>query len=146
MEQQPTLNDMMNAYALDAVDYAREKFQVELDFSEASIQQVEKILGQLHESLPKGLMSKLLKKQPSEQEMDALTKMFGGYIAGVMQRLYGGDWKAESQAFPGQEVLTFEVKGRDLWPQFKVGKRIMNGAEDNVWHYYQVVKVKFTQA
>lgn len=143
MEQNPNLDEMMNAYALDAVDYAKDKFGVELDFSDGSIQQVEKILGQLHEALPRGFVGKLLKKQPTPDEMDNLIKMFGGYIAEVMKRQWGGTWKLNSAAFGDQQVLTFSIAGHDLWPQFKAGKRIVNGAEDNVWHYYQVLATDF---
>ena len=53
----------------------------------------------------------------------------------------GGCWKLESEAFPGQPVITFELpNGTDVWPHFKAGKRIVNGPEDNVWHYFMVLK------
>lgn len=131
--QQPTLDDMMHAYALDAVDFAREKFNVTLDFSEGSLKSVEKILNHLHETYG----------DFSDDDMDALTKMFGGYVSEVMKQFYGGHWKLETRAFPGAEVLTFEILGHDLWPHFKAGKRLVNGSEDNIWFYYRVLKQDF---
>jgi hypothetical protein len=48
----PTIADMMQAYAQDAVDFARQRFNMNLDFTESSIEQVERILTQLHNALP----------------------------------------------------------------------------------------------
>ena len=38
---EPTLNDVMAAYAQDAVDFARNNFNVELDYTNQSIERVE---------------------------------------------------------------------------------------------------------
>ena len=40
----PTVNEMMEAYARDAVDHAKQAFGRNLDFSPASVKQVEEIL------------------------------------------------------------------------------------------------------
>ena len=62
---EPTISDVMQAYAQDAVDLARERFHTNLDFSESSIEQVEKILANLHSTLPKGMLGKLFGRGPS---------------------------------------------------------------------------------
>lgn len=31
----------------------------------------------------------------------------------------------------------------DVWPQFKAGKRIINGPEDNLWDYFQMVRERW---
>jgi hypothetical protein len=41
---QPTVNDMMEAYALDAVDHAKAALGIVLDFTPQSIENVEKVL------------------------------------------------------------------------------------------------------
>jgi GrpB-like predicted nucleotidyltransferase (UPF0157 family) len=39
----------------------------------------------------------------------------------------GGTWTTESEAFPGEEVITFRTtSGLDLWPHAKVLKRHIN--------------------
>lgn len=43
---------IMTAYTEDALGYAREAHQVDLDFSESSLAEVEMMLGELHDSLP----------------------------------------------------------------------------------------------
>jgi hypothetical protein len=63
---------------------------------------------------------------------------WGAYIGEVIRRLEGGHWEKDS-----------DVAGPDTYPihhgqgqSFVVGwcgKRILNGAEDNVWHKFQVV-------
>lgn len=62
MNPKPTLDGMMSAYALDTVYFAKDKFNVDLDFSETSIKQVEEILSKLHDSLPKNFIQKVFKK------------------------------------------------------------------------------------
>jgi hypothetical protein len=141
-----TVQDMMVAYAEDAVGYAQQKFSVTLDYSEKSIEQVELILGTLHDSIPKTFFRKLVRKYPNKQEVDQLCKMLGGYVGEVMRRHWGGEWKMESKAFPGQQVITLHVNdGGDVWPHFKAGKRIINGPEDNVLHYFQILKQEYVR-
>jgi len=52
MNSPPTVDDMMVAYAQDAIDYAAQRFNVQLDYSEASVERVEAILAQLFETVP----------------------------------------------------------------------------------------------
>ena len=73
----PTANDMMQAYAEDAVDFARERFQVSLDYSEDSLSLTEQILSRLHDTLPKGAFAKLLKRGPSQDEIWQMAKVWG---------------------------------------------------------------------
>jgi hypothetical protein len=140
MAEKPTVDDMMVAYSLDAVDFAKANFQVDLDYSEASVEKLEAILGQLHDTMPKGMLGKMFGKKPSSEQVDQMCKILGGYVGEVMKRHWGGSWKLESAAFPGERIITLEVGGGELWPQQKAGKRLLNGPEDNVWHYFQAIK------
>ena len=141
MTDTPTANDMMSAYALDAVDYCNQAFGVPLDYSEESIKSVEEVLVQLYASLPKSFVSRLLKRGPSQKQIDSICKMLGGYVGEVMRRQWGGSWKLASNVAPGAVVVTLELPGgTDVWPQSKVAKRLSNGSEDNVWSYFRVLK------
>ena len=133
----------MEAYALDAVDLARERFQIELDFSEGSIEKVERILANYHNSLPKGVFGKLFGRGPSNDAIWQFAKIWGGYVGEVIRRRWGGEWALESAAFPGQQMITLKVRGQDIFPPSKAGKRMVNGPEDDIWLFYQVVKRDF---
>ncbi|GAB3352576.1 hypothetical protein [Lysobacter tyrosinilyticus] len=144
MNQAPSIDDLMSAYAEDAVDYCREKFSIVLDYSDESVEKVETVLASLHEQLPRGFMAKLFRTGPSPQVIDQLAKMLGAYVGEVMRRNWGGHWKIGSDAFPGEMMCTLELPGAsDVWPHVKVGKRIVNGPEDNVRHYFRVLKQSF---
>ena len=127
-----------------AVSHARQKFAVTLDYSEASIEEVEKILETVHAQRPKGFFAKLLRRGPTASEMERIAMAYGCYIGEVMRRSFGGHWVLESALAPGSRVLTLLLSDKcEVWPHFKVGKRLSNGSEDNVWHYYQVARRKF---
>ncbi|HQS00427.1 MULTISPECIES: hypothetical protein [unclassified Polaromonas] len=131
----PTINEMMAAYAEDAVDFAREKFAVSLDYSTASVQQVEFVAEQLEKARPKGVIAKLLRKSPSDEEIQTVCKMLGGYLGEVYRRSKGGDWAIN------QEYQALGIVRGESWvfPPAKVNKRLTNGAEDNLWSYFKVL-------
>ena len=128
-----SINDMMLAYAQDAVDYAKSRHNVDLNFSVSSIEAVEKIADQLFQARPRGLR-KLISHGPTEEEMDILCKMLGGYIGEVYRNQKGGDWALND------ELSAIGVQRGDVWifPPAKVHKRLTNGAEDNLWSYFRV--------
>lgn len=131
----PTINDMMSAYSEDAVDFANLKFGVKLDFSVASIQDVERIAEQLYSARPHSFLAKLFRKGPSDAEVEQMCKMLGGYIGQVFRQVKGGEWAIHS------DFNALGVKRGEAWifPPSKVHKRLSNGAEDNLWSYFRVV-------
>jgi hypothetical protein len=137
-----TITDVMQAYAQDIVDLASEQFQTNLDFSESSLEQVEEILARLYNSLPKSALGKLFRRGPSQDQIWQMAKAWGGYIGEVIRRRWGGEWTTETAAHPGI-VVTLRVLDIDIFPSAKAYKRLTNGPEDNIWHYYQVLKQDF---
>ena len=131
----PTISDMMAAYAEDAVDSARQRFDISLDYSHARVELVESIADERFQSRPKGLVGKLFRKSPSEEEIQTLCKMLGGYIGEVLRRNKGGNWAVN------QEYSTSGIRNGDTWllPPAKVRKRLTNGAEDDLWSYFRAV-------
>ena len=133
MSEKPTVADMTAAYALDAIDHAKATANVDLDFSAESIGRVETILTMLHDTLPKGFLSKLFNRGPSSDDVLTMSKMYGSYVGEVLRRVRGGEWAL----IDGQVTLT---KGDErIWPVAKVHKRIVNGSEDNVAVYVRVL-------
>ncbi|SEF33156.1 hypothetical protein ABL840_35185 [Variovorax sp. NFACC27] len=115
---------------------------VTLDYSPESIELVEQRLGKLHDAFrklqdePSGKLA-----SPSDYEIRLMSLTYGAYIAEVLKRKHGeGTWSYESRLYAGQEVPTFHVGANriEMWPQIKVEKRLRNGPEDNVWHYFQL--------
>lgn len=58
--------------------------------------------------------------------------------------VFRGTWSNESALHPGHDIPTFHVgvDRMEIWPQMKVEKRLRNGPEDNVWHYFQLTVQK----
>lgn len=130
----PTIDDMMEAYAEDAVDYAAKAFGVTLDYSRDSVARVEDIAAKLHKKMPKGIF-KMLGLGPTEKQLDGLCKALGGYVGEVIKRQKGGTWAINGEL----QVIGLQL-GKDTWvfPPAKVHKRIMNGPEDNLFSFYKV--------
>jgi hypothetical protein len=115
------------AYAEDAVDIAARNFGICLDWSESSIRLVERMLEELHNQMPEA--------QPDEETILTFAKMFGSYIGEVLRRHHGGEWGIIT--FAGQQAPGLQYgRGSWCWPWDKAYKRLVNGPEDNVWHYY----------
>jgi hypothetical protein len=128
---------MMTAYAQDAVDHAQAN-GVSLDYSIDSVKEVEELLATLHAAIPRGLLGRMFKRGPSEDDIAAMSKMYGGYLGEVVRRARGGEWVLDDSISPGEAVISLRDGDKRIFPPSKVQKRLVNGAEDNVWHYVQV--------
>jgi hypothetical protein len=123
------IRQIAEAYALDAVDFARDGFAFRLDWSDGSIQQIEAILTRMHDEMASA--------QPTGDQILQFAKMFGSYVGEVFRKNHGGQWGMVTlggDTFPGMQA---DNGGGRFWPWGRVRKRLLNGPEDNVWHYYQ---------
>ncbi len=108
----PSIAKIAEAYSLDAVDMAAANFSVTLDWSEASIRNVEQMLKKLHEELSNA--------QPSEDSISQFAKMLGSYVGEVLRRNHGGDWgtiSMDGEAMPGIRLSDGSV----VWPWSRAG-------------------------
>lgn len=137
MSAEQTLEAMVAGLADDAVKLGRE-FKLQLDFSEHTLEQVEEVLAQLAEELPK--------TKPSSDDVDQMCKLWGVYFGEVVRRKFGGEWAIET--YPGAQfaTLTLNVRGAKLFPTMKVFRRLTQGAGENVWSFYQSVSQKLGPA
>jgi hypothetical protein len=85
-----TIADVMRAYAADALSYARRRFDVTLDYSERSLEDVDRILADYTKSGP--LVPDDL-TDAEREDLWILCKMMGGYVGEVIIRNIGGDWQ-----------------------------------------------------
>ena len=137
-----TIASMMNDFAQDAVGFAQDQYQTNLDYSDQSIRDVEKILDILHHELPRTVSGDMTEEASMQDTVDAICNMFGGYIGEVIRREYGGEWKIETMA-SDHPMVCLQVKGNYIFPSAKVYKRLANGSGDDLWFYYEVIKQKF---
>ena len=134
-----SINDVMVAYAADAIDLARHGFGTELDFSEASIERVEEMLSGYEASLPRGLVARMFGRQPQQEHLWQLSKIWGAYVGEVIRARWGGEWVSRRGTHRGPDI-SLVVLGLVLAPPGKVYRRLMLGIEENICHYYEVVK------
>jgi hypothetical protein len=82
----PAIADIMRAYAADAVAYAQEHHGLTLDFSERSLDDVDRIV-----EARKALVPEPMSKE-EEVELWIFSKVCGGYVGETIIRNLGGTW------------------------------------------------------
>ncbi len=117
----------MPAFAQRAVEAAKRDFQIELDYSEASIRSLEEVAG------------RMFSQKPSGAQLEQLCFLYGAYLGEVARRHHGGDWVIPTDG-PYAGVVTLQTKGgSQTSPSAKLYKRLTNGDEDNLDFYYKVL-------
>jgi hypothetical protein len=132
------LRDQMGLLAEKAVTLARDQYQTNLDYSEDSLQLVEKILSKLSGDIPKGLFGRLLRRGPTQKQIEGICQLMGAYLGEVIRRRWDGTWHMDSTF--GMPLPALSVLGGDIYPTNKVYKRLVDGEGDNLWSYYQMLK------
>ena len=125
---EPSPNQIMAAYAVNAVNFAQTNFRVSLDFSVKSIAQVEIIANGLYYMRPKGFIARLFRKQPSEHDVETVSKMLGSYIGEVYRQNKGGEWQINHE----HQAIGLLDGENWIFPLAKVYKRITNGKQDDL--------------
>lgn len=122
-------NQFMPQLAQRAVAYAAEHGR-RLDYSAESVQDVEALLGELHDLRAKGSLD--------DRGVNQHALRFGAYVGEVLRRRYNGTWHLDHEV-GGPSSFPISWGGGESFPVTWCGKRILNGDEDNVWFKYQVV-------
>ncbi len=133
------LSQVMQSYAEQAVAAARE-LEIQLDYSEESLKQVENILERMQDPVRGSGASSAA---PSDSETEDLCKVWGGYLGEVVRRHWGGEWVLET--YPGGNVLTvaLNVPGGMVFPSMKIYRRLSQGAGESVWTFYCMMRARF---
>jgi hypothetical protein len=84
MNTQQELDKLMHQCAADAVQFASEEYQMNLDFSLESLSLVDTILTRLHE------VNRL--QRFSDEHMFTLCNIYGAYLGQVFISVVGGEW------------------------------------------------------
>jgi hypothetical protein len=125
----PKIQQIAEAYALDAVDFAKNNFKINLDWSDGSVAHIETILGIFHDQITTS--------KPSKEQVYQFAKLFGSYVGEVFRRNHGATWglvTLQGQSFPG---LKADGAAGLFWPWGRAQNRLTDGPNDNIWHYYQ---------
>jgi hypothetical protein len=131
MANEQDLSVAMSAAAQDAVDHAGKAHGITLDYSEASIPDVERILGTVHDQYARrGFFGRLLGRGPTESDLKLGAMMFGGYTGEVLRKAINGKWELRE----GVPAVSND-KGT-VFPIDKVYKRMANGPEDDVVFFF----------
>jgi hypothetical protein len=116
-----------------AEQVARENFGITLDYSVASIQQVESILGEIHDDF---------KRTGSEEGLRGIALEFAAYLISVIEHNFAqGTWRRDDPSM-GAETFPYEWNGSVLFPYGWCLKRLLDGPQDDVWAKFQALVVQ----
>jgi hypothetical protein len=150
-----SVDAMTRDFAAAAVEMGR-AMQIELDYSEQSLERVEQILAQLHDeardwriadSANRALASDSnpAASGPNASQMEQMCKLWGSYFGEVVRRHWGGEWSIETYPGAGFATLTLSVTAGKLFPSLKVYRRLTEGEGDNLWNFYQTVRARLSK-
>ena len=111
-----------------AVKTAKLEWKESLDFSEDSLDAIERIMSKLH------ARSKAPGDGMPEEQLTQASKMWGAYVGEVIRRRYGGQWSTAADG-----VLQLALSGYTAQPIVKVRSRIVNGPADNIRFYFAAI-------
>jgi hypothetical protein len=123
------LAERMASDAAAAVKLTDTYFCEPLDFTEASVVTLERLVEDVHYSMPKG-------KTP--ENIDLLCRLWGAYIGEVFRRNVGGEWATWKDQYG--EAVALKCGGVTLFPHDKIRKRFVSGGEHNLGAYYQALR------
>lgn len=112
---------------------AEAQFQVKLDYSDESIEQIDILMDKIHESF--------LSEQPPESALIPISQGFGSYIGEVYRRNHEATWgwiTEGDRVFPGLK----QSKGGYFWPWEKALDRIKTNTAPNISDYYHYLVIR----
>ena len=109
------------------------QFQIKLDYSDDSIEQVDIVMDKIHASF--------LEEQPPEEALIPISQGFGSYIGEVYRRNHEATWgwiTEGDKVFPGLKQAT----GGYFWPWAKALDRIKTNTTPNISDYYHFLVIR----
>jgi hypothetical protein len=122
--------ELQQTLTANAFEIASESFGITLDFSNSSINHVERILAELHRDY---------QRTRSDEGIRGVALSFAAYIVTVIERVSEpGVWSRDHDVV-GPETFPYDWKGTTLFPYGWCLNRIINGDEDNVAVKYRAL-------
>jgi len=125
------VNSQMQQLANNAVIAAKDKFSINLDFTENSLQQLDVLLQQAHESYKKTTSS----ANSQNISIENTVGVWGSYFGEVIRRTLGGDWIAD------KKYIFLQIGSGKVDPLGQVRLRIINGPQYNLQGFFQGIMV-----
>ena len=123
------LLDIKDQLITHAIEVGKE-YDLNLDFSDASIKSVEFILSDLHKEFI---------KTKSDYGLNGLAHIFGFYIIEVIEKNHGKGRIERNHPSFVEDVFPFYWNGATLFPVAWCQKRIFDGDADNVAFKYKML-------
>jgi hypothetical protein len=131
-----SIDEMIRAYADEAVLIARQQHRVLLDYSPASVEALERLVD-----------------SQAAVDLDFQSRLWGSYFGEVLRRRWNGIWllatypgSREVAGEAGSVVPTLDVAGSRLWPTMKVYRRLTLGGAENLSTFYKLVEKRLAAA
>lgn len=132
--QKVEIENIVKKNSNTAINYAK-SFEKEFDYSKNSIKDLEEILDYYSNDISKS--------KPTENQIWSMSVIFGSYLGevmlknGLLKKSYKWD-KDNNSNIP----LLVANDGSYITPNDKVYKRLVNGKEENVISFYDVIMEK----
>lgn len=125
-----SLQQIAQAFSQEAVEFAAKKLRIDLDYSDASIQLIETILGAYHHcrSEPDG---------PSEEHVQRYAQIFGSYIGETFRRNHAATWGSTPNDGSKMPSMRSDHTTTVFFPWARAYNRITKGDTEGVTVYYQ---------
>jgi len=115
-----------------AVIVAREKFGVNLDFTENNLEQLDNLLQQAYEYY-KPLKSD---EKSTNLHIEKNVRVWGGYFGEVIRRNLGGEWIID------QKYIFLKCKNQRVDPLGEVRSRIIEGSRYKIQLFFERIKTE----
>ena len=125
-----TLADEMKAHALEAQRYSRKHFVLELDFSEASVKELENQADSVTYAMRGG-------KTP--ENIALLVRLWGAYLGESLRKSTGAEW-VEDLAGEVRRIGLKKGPHPTVHPHEHVHQRLLGTADCNLLTYFQQVR------
>ncbi len=120
------------------------------DFTEQSLEPLDRGLGEMHKILTEPADDQLALSRELEFKLPAVCAVVGVYVGETLRRTLGGEWIEYERDERGVEVLTLSLGDPEVAvvrPHGKVCKRIEDGSQDSILSYYEVLKgIRYSMA
>jgi hypothetical protein len=120
--------------AEELVSLANQHFGLTLDYTDESIRALDRLADALHKALP----PESDRDKEFRESFRVYTDDVGAYLGEVLRRNHGAVWGLGTDGdakFPAMSTLS----GSIVWPIGRAQRRVENGAEDDLWYYFEAL-------